>query len=499
MKKTILVSLISFCLGILLAGYIFVYLPEKDAPENYTDTGNGVSTSLYADPPAQSKVVLDFTEISDKVGPAVVVVEAEKVEKRRMMGFGDDLFDDFWRFFGTPRQDPKEEEYHYPSRGSGFLISSDGYILTNNHIVDKAVKVQVKTLNGEDFTAEIIGTDPLTDLALLKVKGKGLPYSELGDSAGLRPGEWVLAIGNPLGYEHTVTAGIVSAKGRQLGVAANAPIYQDFIQTDAAINPGNSGGPLVNTSGEVVGINSMISTTSGGNIGIGFAIPSNLAKKIVNQLKENGRVVRGYLGVRGIYDIDESLKEQLGLKSKNGALIQDVDPGTPAEKAGFKRYDVITEVDGRPVKDPNDLLFKIADIKPGTETEIKVVRDGKEKTLNVKIAEREPESEQAQEEGSGTDLGFEVLELTPRLASRYGYRTESGLLIRDVKRYSEADRKGLDTGDIILEADRKEVTKISDLEGILKGKEAGDSLMLLVRREGRGTSQDRIVILTIPE
>jgi len=431
MKKTILVSLISFCLGILLAGYIFVYLPEKDAPENYTDTGNGISTSLYADPPAQSKVVLDFTEISDKVGPAVVVVEAEKVEKRRMMGFGDDLFDDFWRFFGTPRQDPKEEEYHYPSRGSGFLISSDGYILTNNHIVDKAVKVQVKTLNGEDFTAEIIGTDPLTDLALLKVKGKGLPYSELGDSAGLRPGEWVLAIGNPLGYEHTVTAGIVSAKGRQLGVAANAPIYQDFIQTDAAINPGNSGGPLVNTSGEVVGINSMISTTSGGNIGIGFAIPSNLAKKIVNQLKENGRVVRGYLGVRGIYDIDE--------------------------------------------------------------------RDGKEKTLNVKIAEREPESEQAQEEGSGTDLGFEVLELTPRLASRYGYRTESGLLIRDVKRYSEADRKGLDTGDIILEADRKEVTKISDLEGILKGKEAGDSLMLLVRREGRGTSQDRIVILTIPE
>lgn len=501
MKKILLVSLISFCLGLMLAGYIFVYLPEKDSPPSYLQkpAEASLSTSLYAAPPAQTRVVLDFSEIADKVGPAVVEIEVEKVERRRT--FGGDIFEDFWRFFGNPWERPRdnEEEYRYPSRGSGFLISTDGYVLTNNHIVEKAVKVRVTTLDSKEYSAEVIGTDPLTDLALLKVKAKDLPFAELGDSAQLKAGEWVLAIGNPMGFEHTVTAGIVSAKGRQLGVAVNAPYYQDFIQTDAAINPGNSGGPLVNVRGEVVGINSMISTTSGGNIGIGFAIPSNLAKKVVTQLKEKGRVIRGYLGVRGIYDIDEDSKKVLDLKSTQGAMIQEIDPGTPADKAGFKRYDVIVEVDGKPVKGANDLMFKIAEIEPGTKVEIKVVRDGKEKILTATMTERSSTEASATQESSDKDLGFRVTELTPRLAQRYSLRTQEGLLVIEVSRYSEADRKGMESGDIILEADRKEVTQVSDLESVLKGKEPGDSLMLLVRTESRRSAQDRIVILNIPE
>lgn len=501
MKKILLVSLISFCLGLMLAGYIFVYLPEKDSPSSYLQkpAEASLSTALYAAPPAQTRVVLDFSEIADKVGPAVVEIEAEKVERRR--AFGGDIFEDFWRFFGNPLDRPrdKEEEYRYDSRGSGFLISADGYVLTNNHIVEKAVKVRVTTLDSKEYSAEVIGTDPLTDLALLKVKGKDLPFAELGDSAQLKAGEWVLAIGNPMGFEHTVTAGIVSAKGRQLGLAANGPYYQDFIQTDAAINPGNSGGPLVNVRGEVVGINSMISTTSGGNIGIGFAIPSNLAKKVVTQLKEKRRVIRGYLGVRGIYDIDEDSKKVLDLKSTQGAMIQEVEPGTPADKAGFKRYDVIVEVDSKPVKDANDLLFKIAEIEPGTKVEIKVVREGKEKILTATITERSSTEASATQESSDKDLGFRVTELTPRLAQRYGLRTQEGLLVIEISRYSEADRKGMESGDIILEADRKEVTQVSDLESVLKRKEPGDSLMLLVRTESRRSAQDRIVILNIPE
>jgi len=502
MRKYVVISFISFLVGVLLAGLIFVFLPEKNTQESYLEEGTpfSITPAVYASSVAQIKPDSDFVNIAEKVGPAVLKILTERVEKRRVRGFGEDMpsdpFDDFWeRFFGRPRE--REREFRSTAQGTGFCIGKEGYILTNNHIVENAINVVVFTIDGEDYSAKVIGTDPNTDLALVKVEGKNLPYVDLGDSARLRVGEWVLAIGNPFGMEHTVTAGIVSAKGRQLGVGMNVPEYQDFIQTDAAINRGNSGGPLVNMKGEVVGITSNILSPSGGNIGIGFAIPSNLAKKVVKQLKEKGRVVRGYLGV-GILPITDDLKKSLKLKSKRGALVASVGPGFPAEKAGLERYDVIIEINGQPVKDNNDLRFKIADIEPGTKVNIKVIRDGKEKSFTVKITEKEPEAESEPAAPSGKDIGISVTSMTPRLARRYGYRTQEGLLITQVRKYSEAERKQLKAGDIILEVNRKEIDSVKELENVMKKTESGDAIILLIRRESNGEFQDFIVTLRIP-
>ena len=387
MKKTLFIALFSFFLGLFLAGIIFVYIPEKNTPVSFLDepTSTSPSSSLFAASTPQEKPEYDFATIAERVAPAVVYIEAEKVETVQFRSMMDDpFFEDFWRFFGEPRR--REQERRSISRGSGFFITNDGYLVTNNHVVENAEKVTVRTLDSEEYQADVVGTDPDSDLALLKVDKKNLPFIALGDSTRCRPGEWVLAIGNPLSFEHTVTAGIISAKGRQL---FGGPTYQNFIQTDAAINPGNSGGPLVNMQGEVIGINSMISTTTGGSIGIGFAIPTELAKKVVQQLREKGRVIRGYLGVSGVYPVDDQIRKSLDIDVKNGAMIQEVTPGYPAEKAGLKPYDVIVEIDGEPVKDHNDLLIKIADIPPGTTVEIKVVRKGgEEKILKAKITER---------------------------------------------------------------------------------------------------------------
>lgn len=496
MKKTALIALICFFLGIFLASFVFVYLPEKNTPDSFLEETPSSSRSfLHASPSLQMKPDLDFVSIADKVGPAVVRIAAEKVEKRRVSSFWDDWPEDFWdRFFGIPRE--REREFRSEARGTGFFISQDGYIVTNNHIVEKAEKVIVSTLQDKEYKAKIVGTDPNTDLALLKVSDKNLPFAELGDSERLRVGEWVLAIGNPWGFEHTVTAGIVSSKGRQLGIPG-VP-YQDYIQTDAAINPGNSGGPLVSMRGDVVGITSNIISPSGGNIGIGFAIPSNLARKIVKQLKEKGRVVRGYLGV-GSGRVTEEDKDHLGLKTRNGALVGSVERGTPAEKAGLKPADVIIEVNGKPVKDHHDLMFKIAEIEPGTKIEIKIIRDGKEKILTATLAERPSEEGQEVPAASGKDLGINIMTMTSRLARRFGFQTEEGVLITDVRRLSEADKKGLRAGDIILEANGNKVTAEREFRNIVNKLDSGDTLMLRIRRERNGQAEEFIRTLRIPE
>jgi len=497
MKKVVWISLASFFLGILLAGYVFIYLPEKKIQEkSFLDNGpSSLGANLYAEA-VQAKPDLDFVKVSEKVGPAVVKIDCEKIEKQPMMGFEDSPFDEFWdRFFGSPRQRP--QEYKMTIQGTGFFVSGDGYILTNNHIVEKAAKVKVYTVQGEEYTAKVIGTDPRTDVALIKVDAKNVPFAELGDSSKVKVGEWVLAIGNPLGMEHTVTAGIVSAKGRQLGLGVNN--YEDFIQTDAAINRGNSGGPLVNLKGEVIGINSNILTPTGGNIGIGFAIPSSMAKKVVIQLKEKGRVTRGWLGVSiDPQPIDRDTQKLLNLNSRKGALINSVEPGSPADKAGLKQYDVIVELNGQIIENHNDLRMKIADIAPGAKVEIKIIRDGKEKVVTAAIAELEEERQRTSVAGAGKDIGLSVSVLTLNLARRYGLRTREGLLITEVENGSEAARKGIQPGDIILEVNRRKVTSEDEWDGILKKLKPGDGLLLLIRREADGQSQDFIVTLRIP-
>ncbi len=497
MKKTAIIALFSFLIGILLAGYVFVFLPERNMPKSFLNESPS-SSFLYASPAAQAKPDLDFVRIADMVGPAVVRITAEKVERRRVVSFFDDWGDDFWdKFFGTPRD--REREYRSQVAGTGFFISSDGYLITNNHIVENAEKITIYTLQENEYKAEVVGTDPPTDVALLKIADKNLPYVELGDSGRLKVGEWVLAIGNPLGFEHTVCAGIVSAKGRQGLQSSTAVSYQDFIQTDAAINRGNSGGPLVNMKGEVIGITSMIASPTGGNIGIGFAIPSDLARKVVKQLEEKGKVVRGYLGV-GPQDLSEEERRALNLKSRSGSFVTNVAPGSPADKAGLERYDVIVEFNGQPVKNSHDLSFKIAETAPGTKVDIKVIRDGKEKILTAKLDELSTgeEAEQAST-SSGKDLGISVTTMTRSIARRYGFQTEEGVLIREVRRYSEAERKGLRAGDIILEANRQEVKDTGDLEKIINKLKPGDGLILLIRRERDGDSTEFITTLKIPE
>lgn len=501
MKKTVIIALASFALGLLLAGYLFLYSPGKHAAQEAAvpqPASESLSSNLFASAP-EVRTDLDFPKIAAEVGPAVVKIESERIEKTPAFGFGDQSpFDDFWnRFFGQPRGGNRQQEQRSTVMGTGFFISSDGYILTNNHLVENAVQVKVVTIQGDDYVAKVIGTDPRSDLALVKVMGKNFPVAVLGDSAAARVGEWVLAIGNPLGMEHTVTSGIISAKGRQLGgTGADVPQFEDYIQTDAAINRGNSGGPLVNMKGEVIGINSNILTPSGGSVGIGFAIPSNLAKKVVDQLKAKGKVVRGRLGVKA-QNIDEGMRDNLNLKSKKGAVIIEVEEGGPAEKAGLKQYDVITALNGSPVENMNDLRFKIADFQPGTKVEVTFIRKGEVKTVTASVTTLDDEEEPAKSASTQKDIGLSLNAMTPSIARRYGYRTTQGLLITEVRSGSESERKGLSQGDIIVEVNQRAVTTVKEFENILQKTASGKSIMLLVRRESEGASQDTIITLRV--
>jgi serine protease Do len=504
MKKYVWIAVSSFALGLLLAGYVFLYLPEKsaapaDAFAKAAPPAPAASSNLFASAPPQEKVPLDFVAIAEKLGPAVVQIVAERREAAQAQGFGEDwpFGEDFFnRMFPQPRQ-RQPESNTVEVGGTGFFISPDGYILTNNHMVekDKTTRVTITTTSGDEYVAKIVGTDPPTDLALLKIDAKNMPFAELGDSSLVKVGEWVVAIGNPLGMDNTVTAGIVSYKGRSI----DGQSYQDFIQTDAAINRGNSGGPLINMRGEVVGITSSILTSGfAGNIGIGFAIPSNMAKKVVVQLKDKGRVVRGRLGV-GIFprDLTEGMVKQFKLPSKAGALITSVEPDSPAAKAQIQRYDFIVQVNGQPVKNGDDLRFKIADIQPGNKVNLVIVREGKEVKATPVVDELAPEREKGQIASPDKDIGISVVALTPNTARRYGLKTTEGLLITDVRQGSEAFRENLAAGMIILEVNRRKVTTVQDFEEILKKTASGDEVILLVRQEAEAGPQEFIASVKV--
>lgn len=432
-----------------------------------------------------------FADLAEEFSPAVVNVSTATIVKQKETQspfggenspfhefFGDEFFK---RFFGDQPQQPFKKN----SLGSGFIINSDGYIVTNNHVVAEADEIVVILAGGDEYPAEVVGTDEKTDLALIKIEPKkDLPVCRLGDSDKTRVGDWVLAIGNPFGLGHTVTAGIVSAKGRELGAGP----YDDFIQTDAAINPGNSGGPLFDTAGNVVGINSAIYTRSGGNQGIGFAIPVNLAKNILSQLKEKGTVTRAWLGVL-IQKITPEMQEALDLRSREGALVADVVENGPAAKAGIKRGDIIVRFNGQDVTSQHELPTMVAYLPVGTDVDVVIIRDGKERSMKVTLEEMTDETAAAgpakePEEMKG-DLGLTVQNLTQEMAEKMDLNSTKGVVISGVEPASPAAEAGLRRGDVILEVDRKVVEDVASLSGILEA--AGDkgSLLFLINRGGR--------------
>lgn len=425
-----------------------------------------------------------FTEVAKNAVPAVVSVRVEKTITEQGSTYFYSPFDDefFERFFGPryrPRVEPRKRQQ--VGQGSGFIISEDGYILTNNHVVGEADKIVVTLRDGKEHQAKLVGTDPGSDVALIKIDAEKLPTIELGDSDALEIGEWVIAVGSPFGLQATVTVGVVSAKSRGVGITQ----YEDFIQTDAAINPGNSGGPLLNVDGKAVGINTAIFSQSGGYMGIGFAIPVNMAKSILNQLKETGKVTRGYLGIiMHPEKISSDLAEAFGLKSTNGVLITEVVPDSPAEKAGLERRDVIIKMNDQNVEDWQSFRNAIAMLKPGTRIDLTVVRDGKQKKATVEIGALD-ESELAMGGASSrvNKLGVQVQELTEELAQRFGYGRAKGVIVTEVAQDSPADRAGITPGILIMSVNRRDVTTVEEFNKAVEEFGKTGKLVLLVRNE----------------
>lgn len=441
---------------------------------------------------AGGTVPLSFADLAEKVKPAVVNISTTKTVTSGGFGmfrepfgqgspfehfFGDDFFR---RFFG----DMPERKFEQRSLGSGFIISEDGYLFTNNHVVEQADEIMVRLSDEREYKAKVVGTDKNIDIALLKIEPEGaLPVVKIGDSNGLRVGDWVIAIGNPFGLNQTVTAGIVSAKGRVIGAGP----YDNFIQTDASINPGNSGGPLFNLAGEVVGINTAIVAQGQG---IGFAIPVNMAKDVLNDLKTKGKVVRGWLGV-SIQDISEDIAKNLNLKTREGALVADVFEGDPAAKAGLKTGDVIIALDGEKIKDTHDLLQKVSRMRVGMETKVTVLRNGKEQEFTVTVSER-PEQERLLARGKTSEyLGMTVQEITPEIARHFGLRNVEGVIVTAVKEDSPAGKAGIEEEDIILQVNRMRIGNLKEYNQIMRGAAERDSVLLLIKR---GSAQYYVVV-----
>lgn len=433
-----------------------------------------------------------FVEIAKAVKPAVVNIYASKSSGRGEGPHGTPLEDPLLRkFFGDEffrrfEQQPKDRKER--GLGSGVIVESNGMIITNNHVVGKADEIRVMLSDKREFKAKLIGTDPKTDIAVVQIDATGLPTVAWADSDQLEVGEFVLAVGNPFGLTQTVTLGIVSALGRTAGLAE----YEDFIQTDAAINPGNSGGALVNVRGELVGINTAIFSQSGGNMGIGFAVPSNMAKSIMGQLVQTGKVVRGWLGV-SIQDLTPELASQFGVSETKGVLISDVMDDTPAKKAGFERADVIVEYDGKPMDSSAHLRNAVAQTAVGKKVTVKIIRDKKPKTIELTIAEQPKSMTQPGEEDGGDSAtptgvlsGLDVRELTEELTSRYGLKPgERGVVIVRVKPGSSAEELGVREGDMVMEINRQAVISVKAYERMASKLPKDQSVLLLLKRQGR--------------
>ncbi len=422
-----------------------------------------------------------FATIAKEKTPAVVNISTKQKIKTGAHGMYDERMREFYQRFPWFQEMPREQERQ--SLGSGFVVESDGYILTNNHVVAKADEITVTFgdghTNGKEYPAKLIAADPKLDIALIKIDaGKKLQTLELGDSDKLQVGEWVIAIGNPFGFAQSVTVGVVSAKGRTIGAGP----YDNFIQTDASINPGNSGGPLLNTKGQVVGINSAIFTggASQGNIGIGFAIPINAIHDVYDDLKK-GKVKRGWLGVM-IQTVTEELKTALGLPSVAGALVGNVFEGSPAGKAGVLRGDVIVEFNGKKLFRSDDLPRIVASVKPGTNVEIKVIRNGKQKSIRIKLGEMPAEKEQGGATSLSENLGMSLTNMTPEIARKLGVDVSEGVVVTEVVPGGPAAKAGFREGIVITEVKQIRVRNIDEYEKVISGAKPGESILFYVRR-----------------
>jgi serine protease Do len=467
-RRRFKISLIGVALAMAALGIGYGMTTALRSPQQ-----PAVSASNNSETPM---VPANFSDLAEKVRPGVVNIQVvKKVQNVGFafhnfpgMPFGDES--PFGRFFeGNPSGDQKQEGV-----GSGFVISQEGFILTNNHVVEDAEQIKVKLANGKQYDAKVVGRDPKTDLALVKIDGvKDLHPLPLGNSEDLKVGSWVVAVGSPFGLEQTVTQGIVSGKGRVIG---SGP-YDDFIQTDASINPGNSGGPLINMKGEVIGINTAINASGQG---IGFAIPIDMAKAIVPQLEQKGSVTRGWLGI-GIQEMTPALERSFGLKDKGGVLVADVFKGGPAEKAGIERGDVILQFDGKGVVESKDLPRIVASTSVGKTVNIKLLREGKEIERTVKVGEMEEKTETAQLP-SRKSLGITVQTLTPEIASDLGLKQETGVVVTSVEPGSSAADAGIRTGDVIQEVNRKPVKGVEDFSQKIEQAKSQDNVLLLVQR-----------------
>ncbi len=483
------------------AGFIFIgIIIGIILTTNLNWTPKGFASRVVAlDEPSQNKPSQEvlrlqdtgkaFTAVSREILPTVVSISTSRIVKRSQQE--DDFWSPFFKdFFGREFQQPETQRLQ--GLGSGVIVSKDGYILTNNHVIENADDIKVNLYDNRNFEAKLVGTDPLTEVAVIKIQGENLPVARLGNSDELEVGEWVLAVGNPLQLNSTVTAGIVSAIGRSIGIIQDSEpteggsyAIENFIQTDAAINPGNSGGALVNLKAEVIGINTAIATSTRYYMGYGFAVPINLAKKIMNDLIGKGYVTRAYIGI-GMRPVDENVAERFGLDRPRGVRIDQVIKDSPAEKAGLKPLDIILKLDGKETNKSNEIQNAVALKNPGDEVVLTIFRDGKERDVRVKLGQRDTGKETVQEAGDDEmpELGISVIDLDNSVRSelRLG-RDDQGVVVSVVTPYSNAADAGIQRGDLITRIEDTQVKSVSDYRKVLRSRPKGKVAIFNIKRE----------------